>query len=90
MRNNHISAESYLDLVAIGQISDVSDTREEDLHIIVMTGLNYSLNDNLHNNLLLKEFTRVKPLDCIKDVQFSIVPMINAVSRIGKKEDREV
>ena len=90
VKNNHISAESYLDLVTIGQISDVSDTREEDLHIIVMTGLNYSLNDNLHNNLLLKEFTRVKPLDCIKDVQFSIVPMINAVSRIGKKEDREV
>lgn len=89
VKNNHISAESYLDLVAIGQISDVSDTREEALHIIVMTGLN-SLNDNLHNNLLLKEFTRVKPLDCIKDVQFSIVPMINAVSRIGEKEDREI
>lgn len=89
VKNTHISAESYLDLVAIGQISDVSDTREEDLHIIVMTGLN-NLNDNLHNNLLLKKFTRVKPLSCIKDVQFSIVPMINAVSRIGKKEDREV
>lgn len=89
VKNNHISAEAYLDLVAVGQISDVSDTREEGLHIIVMTGLN-SLNDNLHNNLLLKEFTRVKPLSCIKDVQFSIVPMINAVSRIGEKEDREV
>lgn len=89
VENNHISAESYLDLVAIGQISDVSDTREEDLHIIVMTGLN-SLSDNLHNNLLLKEFTRIKPLNCIKDVQFSIVPMINAVSRIGEKEDREL
>lgn len=89
VKNTHISAESYLDLVAIGQISDVSDTREEDLHIIVMTGLN-SLNDNLHNNLLLKEFTRIKPLNCIKDVQFSIVPMINAVSRIGEKEDREL
>ena len=89
VEDNHINAETYLDLVAIGQISDVSDTREEDLHIIVMTGLN-SLNDNLHNNLLLKEFTRIKPLNCIKDVQFSIVPMINAVSRIGEKEDREV
>lgn len=89
VEDNHINAESYLDLVAIGQISDVSDTREEDLHIIVMTGLN-SLSDNLHNNLLLKEFTRIKPLNCIKDVQFSIVPMINAVSRIGEKEDREL
>ena len=89
VKNTHISAESYLDLVAIGQISDVSDTREEALHIIVMTGLN-NLSDNLHNNLLLKEFTRIKPLNCIKDVQFSIVPMINAVSRIGEKEDREV
>lgn len=82
--NSHINANLYLDLVAIGQISDVSDTREEKLHIIVMTGLN-----NLYNSLL-REFTKVKPLSCIKDVQFSIVPMINSVSRIGEKEDREI
>ena len=84
VEDSHINANLYLDLVAIGQISDVSDTREEDLHIIVMTGLN-----NLYNNLL-REFARVKPLSCIKDVQFSIVPMINSVSRIGEKEDRGV
>lgn len=84
VQNNYINANLYLDLVAIGQISDVSDTREEKLHIIVMTGLN-----NLHNNLL-REFAKVKPLSCIKDVQFSVVPMINAVSRIGEKEDRGV
>lgn len=84
VKNAYISAESYLDLVAIGQISDVSDTREEALHLIVMTGLN-----NLYNGLL-REFAKTKPLNCIKDVQFSIVPMINAVSRIGEKEDREV
>ena len=82
--NSHINVNLYLDLVAIGQISDVSDTREEDLHIIVMTGLN-----NLYNNLLT-QFAKEKPLSCIKDVQFSIVPMINAVSRIGEKEDREI
>ena len=84
VEDSHINANLYLDLVAIGQISDVSDTREEDLHIIVMTGLN-----NLYNNLL-REFARVKSLNCIKDVQFSIVPMINSVSRIGEKEDRGV
>lgn len=84
VEDGHINANLYLDLVAIGQISDVSDTREEDLHIIVMTGLN-----NLYNNLL-REFAKVKPLSCIKDVQFSIVPMINSVSRIGEKEDRGV
>lgn len=82
--NSHINANLYLDLVAIGQISDVSDTREEVLHVIVMTGLN-----NLYNNLL-KKFAEKTPLNCIKDVQFSIVPMINAVSRIGEKEDREI
>lgn len=84
VEDSHINANLYLDLVAIGQISDVSDTREENLHIIVMTGLN-----NLYNNLL-REFAKVKHLSCIKDVQFSVVPMINAVSRIGKKEDRGV
>lgn len=84
VEDSHINANLYLDLVAIGQISDVSDTREENLHIIVMTGLN-----NLYNNLL-REFAKVKHLSCIKDVQFSAVPMINAVSRIGKKEDRGV
>lgn len=84
VENSHINANLYLDLVTIGQISDVSDTREEKLHIIVMTGLN-----NLYNNLL-REFTKVKPLSSIKDVQFSIVPMINSVSRIGEKEDREI
>lgn len=84
VEDNHVNANLYLDLVAIGQISDVSDTREEDLHIIVMTGLN-----NLYNNLL-REFSKTKPLSCIKDVQFSIVPMINAVSRIGEKEDRKI
>lgn len=84
VEDSHINANLYLDLVAIGQISDVSDTREENLHIIVMTGLN-----NLYNNLL-REFAKVKHLSCIKDVQFSVVPMINAVSRIGEKEDRGV
>lgn len=84
VENSHINANLYLDLVAIGQISDVSDTREEKLHIIVMTGLN-----NLYNNLL-REFIKAKPLSSIKDVQFSIVPMINSVSRIGEKEDREI
>lgn len=84
VEDSHINANLYLDLVAIGQISDVSDTREENLHIIVMTGLN-----NLYNNLL-REFAKVKHLSCIKDVQFSVAPMINAVSRIGKKEDRGV
>lgn len=84
VEDSHINANLYLDLVAIGQISDVSDTREEDLHIVVMTGLN-----NLYNNLL-REFAKVKHLSCIKDVQFSVVPMINAVSRIGEKEDRGV
>lgn len=84
VENSHINANLYLDLVAIGQISDVSDTREEKLHIIVMTGLN-----NLYNNLL-GEFAKTKPLSCIKDVQFSIVPMINAVSRVGEKEDRKI
>lgn len=84
VENSHINANLYLDLVTIGQISDVSDTREEKLHIIVMTGLN-----NLYNNLL-REFIKVKPLSSIKDVQFSIVPMINSVSRIGEKEDREI
>lgn len=84
VESNYINANSYLDLVAIGQISDVSDTREEELHIIVMTGLN-----NLYSNLL-REFAKVKPLGNIKDVQFSIVPMVNAVSRIGEKEDREI
>lgn len=81
------NAENYLDLVAIGQIGDSSDISNPEIRKLVLRGIN-----NVKNNFLkvalgeIIGFKKVAP----KDMSFSVIPLINAVTRVGTIEEREL
>lgn len=83
----HNFADKYLDLVAVGQIGDASDISTPEIRNLVTTGLKKI------NNKFLKEAinqklgfgTNATP----KDLSFNVIPLINAVTRVGTTEERE-
>lgn len=80
-------SDNFLDLVAIGQVGDASDISENEVRNLVFSGLK-----NIKNN-----FVKTVLSDCFedidkivpKDLSFSIIPMINSVTRVGTKEEKE-
>lgn len=82
-------ADEYLDLVACGNIADSISTKPLETRYYIQQGLN-----NIKNPLL-KTFVEKNSYineDCltIKDVSWSIAPMINAVARVGNIKEREM
>ena len=79
--------EQYLDLVALGQIGDASDISDNEIRNIVFNGL-----DNI-NNPFVKSVLSAKDVKLNKvtpqDLSFSVIPIINSVTRIGTFEDRQ-
>ena len=74
----------YLDLVAIGNIADVMDLRNLENRMICKRGL-----DNIENKYFKELFSRRDiEIPTIVDVAFNIAPEINAVIRMGSKEDK--
>ena len=78
--------ESYLDLFAIGQIGDASDISDNEIRYNMFKGLNNVNNSLLNSTLKIKNISRngLTP----QDMSFSIIPMINATTRIGNKNER--
>ena len=77
--------EPCYDLAALGQIGDMSNLNDVGVYGIVKKGLSEM------NNRMLVEFFKDDPeILSVKHLQFSIVPKINAVSRIGKHEERKL
>lgn len=74
----------YLDLVAIGNIADIMDLRNLENRMICKKGL-----ENIENKYF-KELLSKKDIEIptIVDVAFNIAPEINAIIRIGSKEDK--
>lgn len=83
---NHI--EKYLDLVAVGQIGDSSDIADPEIRKLVLKGI-----DNLQNRFIKVAMSQdvglVKELSP-KDFSFSVIPLINAVTRVGTIDEREL
>lgn len=81
----NINVDKYLDLVALGAIGDVSNVADKEIRYYVTKGLN-----NITNPFIkavmgrkgLKEMTG-------RDASFSIISMINAVTRIGTVEEKK-
>src|SRR5699024_370119 len=81
----NINVDKYLDLVALGAIGDVSNVADKEIRYYVTKGLN-----NISNPFIkavmerkgLKEMTG-------RDASFSIISMINAVTRIGTVEEKQ-
>lgn len=81
------NVEQYLDLVALGQIGDASDISDNEIRNIVFNGL-----DNI-NNPFVKSVLSAKDVKLNKvtpqDLSFSVIPIINSVTRVGTFEDRQ-
>ena len=81
---NSVDFSKYLDLVALGQVADVSDVADKEIRYYVTKGLN-----NI-NNPFIKSVMNRKGLDEMtgRDASFSIISMVNAVTRVGTIEEK--
>lgn len=77
-------ADKYLDLVALGQTGDVSDISDPEIRYLTYTGVR-----NI-NNPFIKAVMKRKGIEnpTTRDWSFSIISMINAVTRIGTLEEK--
>ena len=84
-KNINTNVDKYLDLVALGAIGDVSNVADKEIRYYVTKGLN-----NI-NNLFIKSVMERKGLQEMtgRDASFSIISMINAVTRIGTVEEKQ-
>ncbi len=80
----NVDLDKYLDLVALGQTADVSDISVPEIRYIVYTGVR-----NI-NNSFIKATMKRKDIDnpSTRDWSFSIISMINAVTRIGTVSEK--
>ncbi|QLF86629.1 putative single-strand DNA-specific exonuclease [Staphylococcus phage vB_SepS_BE02] len=76
--------DKYLDLVALGQTGDVSDISNPEIRYLAYTGVR-----NI-NNPFIKAVMERKSIEnpTTRDWSFSIISMINAVTRIGTIEEK--
>lgn len=81
-------ADNYLDLVSIGNIGDMADSRNLETRYYMLKGLE-KLNNKMVKALFEKQSYSTKGNVNIVNVQFYIVPLINAAIRTGSKEEKE-
>lgn len=77
--------EPCYDLASVGQIADMSNLNDVGVYEIVKKGLS-----EMRNEMLVEFFKDDEEVLSIKHLQFSLIPRINAVSRIGSHEERKL
>lgn len=82
-------ADEYLDLVALGNISDMMDMREPETKYLVSRGLDMVTNTFFEKMLEAQAYSLPDGATMI-GVQFYITPLINALIRIGSQEQKEI
>ena len=87
-------ADSFLDLVAVGMIADMSDLHNLESRYFVLQGIDL-MNKKQGKNLFLKALIEkqsfsMKGVVNITNVAFYISPLINAVTRIGTIEENKI
>ena len=85
LENLDLDIDKHLDLVALGQVGDVSNVANKEIRYYVTKGLNNITNPFIKAVMErkgLKEMTG-------RDASFSIISMINAVTRIGTVEEKQ-
>jgi single-stranded-DNA-specific exonuclease len=84
-------ADEYIDLVALGNISDVMDLRECETKHLVDEGLR-NIRHPLFLSLINKQSYSIKNTECptITDISFYITPLINAMIRTGSQAEKEM
>lgn len=84
-RNGTNYADGYLDLFALGQIADVSDISNLEVRSLMLRGFK-AINNPLVRRYIKKTNIQMSP----KSFQFSIIPLINSVTRVGTVEDKNM
>ena len=82
-------ADDYLDLVALGNISDCMDIREAETKRLIEKGLHNIKNKFLEKLIESQSYSIPDGLDIIS-VQFYITPLINALIRVGSQEEKDI
>lgn len=80
-------ADNFLDLVALGNISDSMSMRELETKYLVIKGLENIVNEFFLALLRQQEFS-IKGNASITNIMFYITPLINATIRMGTMEDK--
>ena len=84
-------ADEYLDLVALGNIADIMDLRECETKHLVDIGLK-NIKHPLLKAFLKKQSFSIPNIErpTMTNISFYITPMINAMIRLGKFEEKDL
>ena len=82
-------ADKMLDIVALGNISDVMDMRECETRYYVDFGLS-KIRSKLFKALIDKQSYSMNGVVNITSVQFYVTPILNAMIRVGSTEDKDL
>lgn len=82
-------ADNYLDMLALGNISDVMDMREFETRYLVEKGLN-NIKSKVFKTLIEKQSYSMKDIVNITNIQFYCTPLLNAMIRVGNQDDKEL
>lgn len=82
-------ADKMLDIVALGNISDVMDMRECETRYYVDLGLS-KIRSKLFKALIEKQSYSMNGIVNITSVQFYVTPILNSMIRVGSTEDKDL
>lgn len=82
-------ADKMLDIVALGNISDVMDMRECETRYYVDLGLS-KIRSKLFKALIEKQSYSMNGIVNIISVQFYVTPILNSMIRVGSAEDKDL
>ena len=82
-------ADKMLDIVALGNISDVMDMRECETRYYVDLGLS-KIRSKLFKALIEKQSYSMNGVVNIISVQFYVTPILNSMIRVGSAEDKDL
>ena len=80
-------ADEYLDLAALGMISDMMSLKSKEVQYIVRKGLK-QIKNKAFQALIDKQYFSIRGEVTPANISFYIAPLINAVFRLGNHEDR--
>lgn len=82
-------ADDYLDLCAVGNIADLMDVRSLETRYFINKGINNFNNKFLNALVKAQEFSMHGQIT-VHNIAWYISPIINAITRIGTLEEREL
>lgn len=88
------TVNKYLDLVALGMIADSCDLTQLQTRHLVLEGIKQIQNETNHNKfiseLVKSQAYSLHSKATILGISFYIAPLVNALIRLGTKEDKEI